>query len=46
MCKYMKPIFTGHGPPLKDSLPACCLPLAKCLDRRRPEEPKVMSYIK
>ncbi|XP_031554888.1 sodium/hydrogen exchanger 6-like isoform X2 [Actinia tenebrosa] len=35
--KYMKPLFTGVGPPLKDALPACCAPLARFLDKRKPE---------
>ncbi|XP_048588654.1 sodium/hydrogen exchanger 9-like isoform X2 [Nematostella vectensis] len=32
--KYMKPLFTGVGPPLKDVLPGCCQPLARILDNR------------
>ena len=33
--KYMKPLFTNKGPPLTETLPACCLPLARCLTKER-----------
>ncbi|XP_071951818.1 sodium/hydrogen exchanger 6-like [Antedon mediterranea] len=29
--KYMKPIFTNKGADLRETLPACCLPVAHCL---------------
>ncbi|XP_078613184.1 sodium/hydrogen exchanger 6-like isoform X1 [Branchiostoma floridae x Branchiostoma japonicum] len=28
---YLKPTLTHAGPPLTETLPACCLPLARCL---------------
>nr|CAB3266349.1 sodium/hydrogen exchanger 6 [Phallusia mammillata] len=28
---YLKPILTHSGPPLTNTMPRCCLPLAKCL---------------
>lgn len=31
--KYMKPLFTNTGPPLRDIMPRCCRPLIDCLSR-------------
>ncbi|XP_046853537.1 sodium/hydrogen exchanger 7-like isoform X2 [Xenia sp. Carnegie-2017] len=31
--KYMKPLFTKAGPPLSETLPACCAPLANFLSQ-------------
>ena len=36
----MKPLFTKAGPPLTESLPACCGPLAACLSKPNIEEAK------
>ena len=36
----MKPLFTKAGPPLTETLPACCGPLANCLSKPNIQEAK------
>ena len=40
----MKPLFTKAGPPLSETLPDCCGPLANCLSKPNVAEAKAKVY--
>lgn len=42
----MKPLFTKAGPPLSETLPACCAPLANFLSKPNIAEAKVQVLLR